>query len=60
MVAVRRPPEEAMAFILKEDLRGFASHAIGQLDAELVGLLGLNDIILVDGGRHVGTRVPPR
>jgi len=46
--------------MLKEGLRRFASHAFGQLDAKIVDLLGLHNIVLLDGGRHVGTRVPPR
>jgi len=49
-----------VTFILKEGLRRFASHAFGQLDAEIVDLLGLQNIVLLDEGRHVGTRVPPR
>jgi len=60
LVAVRRPPAEAMNSILKEGLRRLASHALDQLDAELVGLWGLHNIVVFDGGRHVGTRVPPR
>jgi len=60
LVAVRRPPVEAVAFILKEGFCRFASHPFGQLDAKRVGLLGFHDIVVFDGGRHVGTRVTPR
>ena len=51
---------EAVAFILKEGFRRFASHPSGQLDAKRVGLLGFHDVVVFDGDRHVGPRVPPR
>jgi len=60
MVTVRRAPEETTAFSSKEGRRGFATHVFGQLDTELVGLFGRNDIDAFDGGRNVGTSVPPR
>jgi len=47
-------------FILKKGFCRFASHPFGQLDAKRVGLLGFHDMVVFDGGRHVGTRVPPR
>jgi len=47
-----------VAFILKEGFRRFASHAFGQLDSILVGLLGFHNIVVFDGVRHAGTHVP--
>jgi len=49
-----------VTFILKEGFRRFASHAFGHLEARRFGLLGFRNIVVFDGGRHVGTRVPPR
>ena len=49
-----------MAFILKEGCCRLASHPYGQLDAKRVGFWGFHDIVVFDGGRHVGTRIPPR
>jgi len=60
LVAVRCAPVEAVDFILKEGFCRFVCHPFGQLDAKRVGLLGFHDIVVFDGGRHVGTRVPPR
>jgi len=49
-----------VAFILKQGFCRFASHPFGQLDAKRVCLLGFHDMVVFDGGRHVGTRVPLR
>jgi len=55
LVAVRRAPVEAVAFILKEGFFRFVCHPFGKLDTKRVGLMGFHDIVVLDGA---GMSVP--
>ena len=52
--------EEGVTFVLKEGFFRIACYAISHFEANFVCLLGFGDVVVFDGGRHVGTRVPPR
>jgi len=60
LVSVSCTPEQAMTFVLKECFRRSASHSLRYLDAVVVCLLGLDDIVILTGCGHLGTCVPPR